>query len=380
MAIYLRAGENYFSENFQIFSIVIKKQIIKLFKIKFKGVKQMKNNVIRLLTIIIILSLLFTGCGGTEVTSIQKTETDAPQREVTNSENAEEQVSEPPEIEKPVEQKIYGIGERVVVDDMYAITIVGVQETDSRNQFSEKQVSQVLIIDYIYENINLAEDLYISDMNFKFVDANGNMCDSYPASVVYSPEHTPTGAKCLSSMAIGTLSNSSAIKVLYYDNMFDSKSKAEFSLNVGEYAEPTLQGEIPNYDNVYNLGDIIEIKTESGDYTLSLDSVELVADRNQFSDKEPKEVYKIAYIYSNISQEDNLYISEMNFRVIDGNGNMAFTYPGNVTNYPQETIKGARCSAEMVFGTYTESSAMIFCYTDNMFSEASDIKILVKTK
>ncbi|WFA07810.1 hypothetical protein [Tissierella sp. Yu-01] len=338
----------------------------------------MKKVVVSLLIIVMILSLV-TGCGGTQVTSIEKVNTDATQREVTT---VIESVDKPGEAdEKEIEQKIYSVGERVIIDDMYALTIIGVQETDYRNQFSEKEVEQVLIIDYLYENLNLTEDdLYISDMNFKIVDEGGNMCDSYPASGLYNSEHTPLGAKSLSSMVIGTLDNSSTIKLLYYDNMFDSKSNAEYSLNVGEYTSPVFEGERPSYDNMYSLGDIIEIKTENGDYTLSIDSIELVTDRNQFSEQEPEEVYKIGYTYSNISKEDNLYISDMSFRVIDGNGNMSFAYPGDVTKYPQETIKGAKCSAEAIYGTYTESSELILCYTDNMFSSISDVKILINTK
>ncbi|MEL7647308.1 MAG: hypothetical protein AAGU76_04405 [Sedimentibacter sp.] len=341
----------------------------------------MKKVVLNLMAVIVVLILL-SGCGGTQVNSVEKTDTDAPQRETASADETKEakEENESSENKEPAEQRVYGIGERVVVDDTYAITILGVQETDYRNQFSEKEVNQVLIIDYLYENLNLAEDLYISDMNFKFVDADGNMCDSYPAFGLYTPEYTPVGAKSLSSVAIGTVSNSTEVRVLYYDNMFDSKSKAEFRLNVGEYASPVLEGKMPNYENMYNVGDIIEIKTESGDYTLCIDSIELVTERNQFSEQEPKEVYKIAYTYSNISQDDTLYISEMNFRVIDGNGNMAFTYPGNTAGYPQETIKGARCSAEMIFGTYTESNALVLCYTDNLFSETSDLKIFVNTK
>ncbi len=39
----------------------------------------------------------------------------------------------------------------MVIDDKYALEILAVQETDERNQYSEKEVAQVLIIDYLYE-------------------------------------------------------------------------------------------------------------------------------------------------------------------------------------------------------------------------------------
>ena len=126
----------------------------------------MKKTSLVLVTVI-MLSIL-TGCGGTDVTSIEKKD---PETVVeTNTINEKESKQE------ENNQKIYGIGERIIVDDKYALEIIGVKETEERNQFSEKEVAQVLIIDYLYENIGEEiEDIYISDMNFKFVD-DGGIC------------------------------------------------------------------------------------------------------------------------------------------------------------------------------------------------------------
>lgn len=329
----------------------------------------MKKRMIVLLFIIAI-SLTLVGCGGSKVTSIEKTTKDAPEKTekiVDKSDNKEER-----------QAKIYNIGERVEVDGKYAITILGVSETDERNQFSEKKVEQVLIIDYLYENINEEiNDVYISDMNFKFIDEHGNMCDTYPVGGTYSPQNTPIGAKTLTSMTIGTVEESSKIKFNYYDNMFDSKADIEFEAVIGEVVEVELEGESPNYSGTYGIGDIIEIETEKGDYTLSIDKIELIAERNQFSDKDPVELYRIGYTFSNISMDEDLYISDMNFRVIDGNGTMAFSYPGDITIYPKDTIKGARSAGEMIFGTHTNGNTLTLCYTDNMFSNISDFKVVL---
>lgn len=266
----------------------------------------------------------------------------------------------------------------MVFDGKYAITILGVNETEERNQYSDKDVRQVLIIDYLYENISEEkEDIYISDMYFKFIDEHGNMCDTYPVGGIYGPQHTPVGGRTLTSMTIGTVEESQTIKVYYYDNMFDSKVNAEFELVIGENVEFSLAGSIPTYNNMYNIGDIIEIETDDGKYTLCIDSIKLINERNQYSETEPNKVYKIGYTYSNINIDKDLYISDMDFRVIDANGNMAFTYPGNVTKYPQATIKGARSAAEMIFGTHTEGDTLVLCYTENMFSNLSDFKIFL---
>lgn len=323
-----------------------------------------------ILSVVIILSLL-TGCGETNVTSVEKKDIN----KVENTEKKEETKQD------ETTQKVYGVGERVVVDDKYALEILAVQETDERNQYSEKEVAQVLIIDYLYENIGEEDkDIYISDMEFKFVDSGGNMCTTYPVEGNYDPQPTPLGAKNISSMVIGTVEKSDEIQIMYYDNMFDSKTAVEFKVAVGDSVdiESRLQGKLPEYENMFELGDVIEVKTEDGDYTLSIDSVELIEERNQFSRKQPKNVFRIKYTYSNISKEDELYISDMDFRVIDENGNMVYTYPADTTYYPQPTVKGAKCSAEMVFGTHTESDTLILCYTDNMFSNISDFKIIIR--
>ena len=47
------------------------------------------------------------------------------------------------------DKKLYNLGETAVLEGTYAITIIGIVETEERNQFSDKQVEQVLIIDYI---------------------------------------------------------------------------------------------------------------------------------------------------------------------------------------------------------------------------------------
>lgn len=330
----------------------------------------MKKRIIVVLLFVIVIFSFLVGCGDSKVTTVEKTSTDAPQKTekiVNKSDNKDER-----------QGRIFNVGERVEVDGNYAITILGVTETDERNQFSEKKVEQVLIIDYLYENINDdTNDIYVSDMNFKFIDEHGNMCDTYPVGGIYAPQNTPIGAKTLTSMTIGTVEESKKIKLNYYDNMFDSKADIEFEAVIGEVIEAKLEGEAPTYSDAYSMGDIIEVKTDEGDYTVSIDNIELITERNQFADKDPVELYRIGYTFSNISMDEDLYISDMNFRVIDGNGNMAFSYPGDITIYPKDTIKGARSAGEMVFGTHTSGNTLTLCFTDNMFSNVSDFKIVL---
>ncbi|MTI46311.1 hypothetical protein [Sporosalibacterium faouarense] len=329
--------------------------------------------------LLLLLSML-AGCGGSSVTNVEKkNDSNNEMASDTTGEETQNEGEEEAGKDKTEEPKVYQIGDKVTVDDKYALTILGAHTTEERNQFSDKEVAQVVIIDYMYENIaEESEDIYISDMDFKFIDEYGNMCDTYPVGGVYQPENTPVGARSLTSMTIGTIEESDKIKLNYYGNMFSSDPTIEFEVKIGEAVEPVLEGEAPSYENTFSIGDTIEVKTEAGDYTLSIDNIELVTDRNQFAEKDAKEVYKITYTYSNVSLEEDLYISETDFRVIDGNGNMAFTYPGNITKYPQATIKGAKTTAEMIIGTHTEGDTLTLCYSDNMFSSVSDFKIVLE--
>ena len=283
------------------------------------------------------------------------------------------------EVKAPkVEDKVYKIGEKVVVADKYAITLLSIKATDQRNEFSEMEVSQVLIIDYLYENLsNSDEDIYISEYNFKIVDSGGNMMDSYPVSGVYTPAYTPVGAKSLSAMVYGAVTDSKSVKVLYYDNFFSSDAIAEFELNVGDTVEYSLDGTLPRYSKMYKVGDTIEIKTKEGSYTLSVDKVEKTSDRNQFDESKPADVFKITYTYTNISLADNLYVSEADFGLIDSTGTMGYSYPGSVNKYPNETIKGAKCTAEMTLASHTSGDKLILTYRDNFLSDSADVYIQV---
>ena len=71
-----------------------------------------------------------------------------------------------------------------------------------------------------------------------------------------------------------------------------------------------------------------------GQWKLTVDSVEEVQERNEFSDKQPQAVYVINYTYENLGYEDDimdgLYI-DMENSIIDSAGKMGYSYPGDIT-------------------------------------------------
>ena len=63
-------------------------------------------------------------------------------------------------------QDVYKIGESYILDGLWKITINSVEETDDRNEFSDKTPAAVYIITYTYENLGnddgIMDGVYIS--------------------------------------------------------------------------------------------------------------------------------------------------------------------------------------------------------------------------
>lgn len=111
------------------------------------------------------------------------------------------------------------------------------------------------------------------------------------------------------------------------------------------------------------------VETESGNYNLTIEGVRATEERNEFSDKEVKQVVFLDYTYENISfgEKDgtDLYISEYDFQVLDDEGNVLDTYPVHDENrYPKETPVGGKCKASATFGVPTDSKNLNITFKD----------------
>ena len=75
-----------------------------------------------------------------------------------------------------------------------------------------------------------------------------------------------------------------------------------------------------------------------GQWKLTVDSVEETQDRNEFAEQQPQAVYIVTYTYENLGYEseysDGLYLS-MEDSIVDSAGKMGYSYPGDITLYPQ---------------------------------------------
>lgn len=128
----------------------------------------------------------------------------------------------------------------------------------------------------------------------------------------------------------------------------------------------------------YKLNDIVTVTTKTGEkYEIQITSIKETQERNQFSDINPAQVFLIEYNYKNIIGDD-LYISDMNFQIIDEKGEVGGDYPNIVTNYPQNTPDGASCKAQMFLYVNNKSNQITLNYKDNMFNDKADIKFKIE--
>lgn len=96
-----------------------------------------------------------------------------------------------------------------------------------------------------------------------------------------------------------------------------------------------------------------ETWTVEGQWSLTVDSIEETDYRNPYTDKDPAAVYIVTYTYTNLGYEsdfmDGLYFS-LEDSIVDCQGTMGYSYPGNITKYPQETPVGATCTGQVCIG------------------------------
>lgn len=132
----------------------------------------------------------------------------------------------------------------------------------------------------------------------------------------------------------------------------------------------------------YKIGDTWVVE---GQWKLTIDSVEEVEERNEYSDYQPDAVYLLTYTYENLGYEDDimdgLYISLDN-GIVDSDGKMGYSYPGDVTLYPQETPVGASCEAQVCIGVDHAGSFKINCteYDGNYEKHSAVFSVEVESK
>lgn len=152
-----------------------------------------------------------------------------------DSEN-DDQISESePEADSDSSKK-YKIGETWVIDGQWSVTVNSVEETQQRNEYSEKNPAAVYLVTYTYQNIGyvdqdgIMDGLFI-DMENSIVDSVGQMGYAYPGDKTLYAQETPVGATCQAQACIGVDNPGSfKIHVTEYDGN-GNKQSAIFSVD-----------------------------------------------------------------------------------------------------------------------------------------------------
>ena len=109
-----------------------------------------------------------------------------------------------------------------------------------------------------------------------------------------------------------------------------------------------------------------KVKTESGDYTVTINSIKTTNERNEFEDKQPKQVIVVDYDYNNKSFKPSngmkLLVDQTAFVVMDGEGNVLRTYPVAMDENPKPIPVGGKLHATIAYGVPTDSKEIKLQY------------------
>ncbi len=125
----------------------------------------------------------------------------------------------------------------------------------------------------------------------------------------------------------------------------------------------------------YKLNDDIYVKNQSGEYRVKFTKIYETSNRNQYSDKQANRVIVIEYEYENISQEEDLYVSELDFKLYDKENNQLETYPVD-TKYSSYISKGRKATASVAYALNSDSNYIELEFYDNMFSSSANCKVI----
>lgn len=117
--------------------------------------------------------------------------------------------------------------------------------------------------------------------------------------------------------------------------------------------------EEPQEEKTYSIG---EAWTVDGQWSLTVNSITPTDQRNEYADKNPAQVFIVDYTYENLGFTDEsglmngVYFDLSSGQIVDSNGTMGYSYPGDVSYYPQEAPVGANCQAQACIGVDNEST------------------------
>lgn len=99
-----------------------------------------------------------------------------------------------------------------------------------------------------------------------------------------------------------------------------------------------------------------ETWTVDGQWSVTITNVEKTSDRNEYDDHNPAEVLYVTYTYENLGYTDSsgimegLFIDLSSSQIVDGAGEMGYSYSATDVDYPTQVPVGAKKTAKVCIG------------------------------
>ena len=98
-----------------------------------------------------------------------------------------------------------------------------------------------------------------------------------------------------------------------------------------------------------------ETWTVDGQWELTVTGITETAERNEYAEKKPAAVYVVSFTWKNTGYTDasglmNGLFLLLDDSIVDSQGLMGYSYPGEITDYPQETPVDASCNGQVCIG------------------------------
>lgn len=141
--------------------------------------------------------------------------------------------SEKKESKKEEKNVTYKAGDTVELEHYsggkYKLTINSIKETDDRNEFSDTEAKKVVIIDYTYENVDVEDELFVSDA-WVCYDKAGKSLETYPADISKFPQEITAGHSCTAEEAYALNDDNNFVELETEEKDVKTGKKAKFIL------------------------------------------------------------------------------------------------------------------------------------------------------
>lgn len=315
-----------------------------------------------LLTVTMIMIMILAGCSNDDPQILETQENPGKDKPTII---LKEEEPEP----EPV---IYGLGERAVVREDYAVTILAVEDTEYKVPWRPEQEN--IVVEILFENLSMDENHEVFHYETGVVtgfNLSVHNADPYPPSVLddaYSHVFTPAGTKSVHKLVFEAPEHPNEVKLRFSDYLNED---LRFNVEKGKRVEADLSGSLPEPEIVYGKGEPMVITKAAKDYMLTVQAVRKLEPENPQDDQVMGAEYEVELLFLNM---DIRRVMNRNFQLtfIDEQGTTSYT---NVFTYPEESDEGVKIS--MFFTANAKSDKVMLHYTDSLLDRDEAFYILI---